>query len=627
MLSLTISLEHGLTDHCHDQLASLNILTARGSTDKLFKQMENVYNLEFGHQVNEIVEQALDDNTNPVLMVQVDNYNKYTGCRYLKVGPNSNNTVSQSAMMRVLLEGNLHGGYGVPYNGKLVSNMAREVKDHMSLNTTSPWILKSVNGDDRESEYWHSEIPKLGVDDNYRNNNHFNDLSQNTIIPQVRDYFHSYLFLIRSDFYFVSLQLEGLSSKRSVFRNVFIQYLRDLFPSFEKIIFGVCFDTEYVSHFVAGLEDPLLRDHLQNFMVFPAALHMVKHLSGAVLDNYHHVAHLFGPVFLQILKTNPQKWTKAYNLALTKCRTTSVEENRTQDLVDEAVDESAMEVDTLEPEAPVESKKMNMFHNIREVSSRGRTLKPKFFFDDDGYHRDHSHDDDDDEVDDNEYDEEEGEEEEEDEEEEEKENREDAIGDLIDTFTEPQDVSRSKTEVDAKGRRKIRPQAIIDQVALYLGIDTHYLHDNTKKKRKRSEIVSDIVSKLELVKKKKEQSDTFKMNLHRLKQMLYYTFTQWDKHVRESVINKLMIKYKVNTEVEALKLACMDSSTFLGAFKLLDIETRLVVEPFIKWHDGDIKPFLRMFLAQLALIAGSRKTMVLPRNVLFIDLFCFLNNF
>lgn len=58
--------------------------------------------------------------------------------------------------------------------------------------------------------------------------------------------------------------------------------------------------------------------------------------------------------------------------------------------------------------------------------------------------------------------------------------------------------------------------------------------------------------------------------------------------------------------------ACDLSSRFCGLWKLIDIEIRLAVEPFILWEQGDFRPFLRALPSMRAFIASGYKPKV-PR--------------
>lgn len=59
------------------------------------------------------------------------------------------------------------------------------------------------------------------------------------------------------------------------------------------------------------------------------------------------------------------------------------------------------------------------------------------------------------------------------------------------------------------------------------------------------------------------------------------------------------------TDDEAIGWACDSNSKFCGLLKLLDIEIRLVVEPFMLWEQGDLRPFVRALPSMCALIASG----------------------
>jgi len=56
--------------------------------------------------------------------------------------------------------------------------------------------------------------------------------------------------------------------------------------------------------------------------------------------------------------------------------------------------------------------------------------------------------------------------------------------------------------------------------------------------------------------------------------------------------------------------ACDNSPMFCGLFKLLDMEIRLAVDPFMLWEEGGFWPFLRALPSMRALIASGPKPQV-----------------
>ena len=54
-------------------------------------------------------------------------------------------------------------------------------------------------------------------------------------------------------------------------------------------------------------------------------------------------------------------------------------------------------------------------------------------------------------------------------------------------------------------------------------------------------------------------------------------------------------------------MACDCSGLFCGLFRLLDVEIRLAVEPFMLWKQDDIRPFLRSMPSMYALFASGYK--------------------
>jgi len=64
------------------------------------------------------------------------------------------------------------------------------------------------------------------------------------------------------------------------------------------------------------------------------------------------------------------------------------------------------------------------------------------------------------------------------------------------------------------------------------------------------------------------------------------------------------------SKTQVLGKACDNISIFYGLFKLLDMEIRLAVEPFMLWEDGDFRPFLRALPSMCVLIASGHKPKV-----------------
>jgi hypothetical protein len=72
------------------------------------------------------------------------------------------------------------------------------------------------------------------------------------------------------------------------------------------------------------------------------------------------------------------------------------------------------------------------------------------------------------------------------------------------------------------------------------------------------------------------------------------------------------------TDEEAIGKACDRSSFFCGLYKLLDVEIRLAVQPFVRWEQGDFSVFLKALPAMCALVASGRKPKVNIKRLSFI---------
>ena len=110
--------------------------------------------------------------------------------------------------------------------------------------------------------------------------------------------------------------------------------------------------------------------------------------------------------------------------------------------------------------------------------------------------------------------------------------------------------------------------------------------------------------------KEKKGSAAVKMNLHRMNQLFFFCLLRWDgkrwgggdlraevlqmarerwtKHMQETEQQRS----KPPTDDEVVAWACEVSTVFLGFWRLLDVEIRLAVEPFILWEQGDFRHFL-----------------------------------
>jgi len=136
----------------------------------------------------------------------------------------------------------------------------------------------------------------------------------------------------------------------------------------------------------------------------------------------------------------------------------------------------------------------------------------------------------------------------------------------------------------------------------------------------RSELVKEIKKRLGLKAEKKVKPAAAKvqMNLHRLNQLLWYCYFRWDGKekwrggdIRHKIVQLCKQKYPSATaDDEAIGMACDGSGLFCGLFRLLDVEIRLAVEPFMLWEQGDFRPFLRAMPSMCALIASGYKPKV-----------------
>jgi hypothetical protein len=153
-------------------------------------------------------------------------------------------------------------------------------------------------------------------------------------------------------------------------------------------------------------------------------------------------------------------------------------------------------------------------------------------------------------------------------------------------------------------------------------------------------MVADIVAELKLVKEKEAKKEAKKvaaarMNLHRMNQFFFFCLWRWDGeawgggNLRSEIVEMSKMKWKIErekkrserenesesdkdepSEDKVLEWACKDSPFFLGLWRLLDVELRLAVEPFILWEQGDFRHFLNALPAMCAIIASSHKPKV-----------------
>ena len=144
--------------------------------------------------------------------------------------------------------------------------------------------------------------------------------------------------------------------------------------------------------------------------------------------------------------------------------------------------------------------------------------------------------------------------------------------------------------------------------------------------------------------KKNHSSSENKMNLHRMNQLFFFCLLRWDGerweggYLRAQTINKARARYStlyplkppLESDDEVIAWACDHSKYFLGMWRLLDIEIRIAVEPFVLWEQvithptrssppflrrahpvqGDFRYFLNALPAMCALVASAHKPKV-----------------
>jgi hypothetical protein len=98
-----------------------------------------------------------------------------------------------------------------------------------------------------------------------------------------------------------------------------------------------------------------------------------------------------------------------------------------------------------------------------------------------------------------------------------------------------------------------------------------------------------------------------------------YCLLRWDGRswkggdLRAKIVARCREVFKdAKSDDEAIGQACDKSSFFCGLFRLLDVEVRLAVEPFIRWEEGDFAVFLNALPAMCAFISSGRKPKVAP---------------
>ena len=129
-----------------------------------------------------------------------------------------------------------------------------------------------------------------------------------------------------------------------------------------------------------------------------------------------------------------------------------------------------------------------------------------------------------------------------------------------------------------------------------------------------------------------------KMNLHRMNQLFYFCLLRWDGtrwgggDLRSEVIAMCKERWEREcgdgesggesgsesggeagrgpSDDDLVEWACTESNFFLGLWRLLDVEVRLAVEPFILWEQGDFRHFLNALPAMCAIIASAHKPKV-----------------
>jgi len=191
-----------------------------------------------------------------------------------------------------------------------------------------------------------------------------------------------------------------------------------------------------------------------------------------------------------------------------------------------------------------------------------------------------------------------------------------------------------------KGKRRAQPKAEVEVAfdKLKIAVETA-----AGEKTDRKEMVADIVAELKLVKEKAAKKEAkkvaaAKMNLHRMNQLFFFYLLRWDGeawgegNVRSEIVELSKMKWMIErekkkserenesenesesdkdepSEDKVLKWARKDSPLFLGLRRLLDVELRLAVGPFILWEQGDFRHFLNALPAMCAIIASSHKPM------------------
>jgi hypothetical protein len=141
----------------------------------------------------------------------------------------------------------------------------------------------------------------------------------------------------------------------------------------------------------------------------------------------------------------------------------------------------------------------------------------------------------------------------------------------------------------------------------------------------RKELEALLIEKLGLAdaaSAKEETSESTKMGLFKMKQLLYHMQSRFDGaakgggNLRREIAALCRIKYfpeqddaEVNDDV-ALARACKDSTFFKQLLVTFDVELWLAVCPVSDWEDGDISTFLQNIPAMLAFIASGRKPKV-----------------
>lgn len=393
---------------------------------------------------------------------------------------------------------------------------------------------------------------------------------------------------------------------------MWVDFLKALFGKDWPVAhMGFCFDTEYVPHYISWLEDPAVRSTLNNTFVVPPKFHFRKHLAETVLACKANLVHFFCPLLTRVLKSNLKKWGG---------------------VSDEANGEDEDQETRVAPGAIFEGLDGGTADEVAALFTAVTVDTPEEAIADElGIDEDLEEDDD------------EGEEEGGEEEELADNATGAAVGAVVTVAAAaagvaaagaaaaPRDAEailpelkfatdvRTLTEKSAKGNRKLRPIGEVRLVARHLGIVVGVPGKFVDRK-----VVCDkIIKVLKLGKEKKTRpaEAKVKMNLHRLNQLLWYCHFRWDGarwrggNLRSKVVELCRVKYNEDgqrklSDNQLLGFACDDSSMFCGLFKLLDMEIRLAVEPFILWEEGDFRPFLRALPSMCALIASGHKPQV-----------------